>query len=75
MQLDSRLALANGTVWSPFLRAVWVHEFNPDRSIANSFVSIPSTLFAVDGARAWSGAVKVNADSRLASQAICVAVR
>ena len=34
VQLDTRLALANGTVWSPFLRAAWVHEFNPDRSIA-----------------------------------------
>jgi outer membrane autotransporter protein len=66
VQLDTRLALANGTVWSPFLRAAWVHEFNPDRSIANSFVSIPGTLFAVDGARAWSDALKVNAGSRLA---------
>ena len=66
VQLDTRLALANGTVWSPFLRAAWVHEFNPDRSIANSFVSIPGTLFTVDGARAWSDALKVNAGSRLA---------
>ena len=24
-----------------FLRAAWVHEFNPDRSIANSFLSVP----------------------------------
>jgi outer membrane autotransporter protein len=66
VQLDTRLALANGTVWSPFLRAAWVHEFNPDRSIAGSFVSVPGTLFAVDGARAWSDALKVNAGSRLA---------
>ena len=66
VQLDTRLALANGTVWSPFLRAAWVHEFNPDRSIANSFVSIPGTLFAVDGARAWSDALKVNAGTRVA---------
>ena len=75
VQLDTRLALANGTVWSPFLRAAWVHEFNPDRSIANSFVSIPGTLFAVDGARAWSDALKVNAGSRVRAQSICVAVR
>jgi outer membrane autotransporter protein len=66
VQLDTRLALANGMVWSPFLRAAWVHEFNPDRSIANSFLSIPGTLFAVDGARAWSDALKVNAGSRVA---------
>jgi outer membrane autotransporter protein len=66
VQLDTRLALANGLVWSPFVRVAWVHEFNPDRSIANSFVSIPGTVFAVDGARAWSDALKVNAGSRLA---------
>jgi uncharacterized protein with beta-barrel porin domain len=66
VQFDTRLALANGTVWSPFLRAAWVHEFNPDRSIAGSFVSVPGTLFTVDGARAWSDALKVNAGSRLA---------
>jgi outer membrane autotransporter protein len=66
VQLDTRLALANGTVWSPFLRAAWVHEFNPDRSINGSFVSVPGTLFTVDGARAWSDALKVNAGSRLA---------
>jgi outer membrane autotransporter protein len=66
VQLDARWTLANGTVWSPFLRAAWVHEFNPDRSIANSFVSIPGTLFAVDGARAWSDALKVNAGTRVA---------
>ena len=44
VQLDTRLALANGMVWSPFLRAAWVHEFNPDRSIGGSFVSVPGTL-------------------------------
>jgi outer membrane autotransporter protein len=66
LQLDTRLALANGTVWSPFLRAAWVHEFMPDRSIAGSPVSVPGTPFAVDGARAWSDALKVNAGSRLA---------
>src|SRR5262245_28350153 len=66
VQLDTRLALANGMFWSPFLRAAWVHEFNPDRSIANSFVSVPGTLFTVDGARAWSDALKVNAGTRVA---------
>ena len=75
VQLDTRLALANGTVWSPFLRAAWVHEFNPDRSIAGSFVSVPGTLFAVDGARAWSDALKVNAGYAGRAQSICVAVR
>jgi outer membrane autotransporter protein len=65
VQLDTRWAFANGTVWSPFVRAAWVHEFSPDRSITGSFVSVPNTLFTVDGARAWSNALKVNAGSRI----------
>jgi outer membrane autotransporter protein len=66
VQLDTRLTLANGTVWSPFVRAAWVHEFRPDRSIAAAFESVPGAQFSVDGARAWSDALKVNAGSRLA---------
>jgi outer membrane autotransporter protein len=66
VQFDTRRAFANGTVWSPFVRAAWVHEFSPDRSITASFVSVPGTLFTVDGARAWSNALKVNAGSRVA---------
>jgi uncharacterized protein with beta-barrel porin domain len=42
---------------SPGLRAL---------RLAGSFVSVPGTLFAVDGARAWSDALRVNAGSRLA---------
>jgi outer membrane autotransporter protein len=57
LQFDARWALTNGMVWSPFVRAAWVHEFRPDRSISSSFVSVPGTLFAVDGARAWSDAL------------------
>ena len=66
VQLDARYAWVNGMMWSPFVRAAWMHEFNRDRSIAGSFVSVPGTLFGVDGARAWSDALKVNAGSRLA---------
>jgi len=65
VQFDTRLALANGMVWSPFVRAAWVHEFRPDRSIAAAFESVPGALFSVDGGRAWSDALKVNAGSRL----------
>jgi outer membrane autotransporter protein len=66
LQFDTHLTLANAAVWSPFVRMAWVHEFRPDRSITGSFVSVPGTLFAVDGARAGSDALKVNAGSRLA---------
>src|SRR4030081_1467548 len=43
------------------------NEFTPDRSITGSFVSVPGTLFTVDGARAWSNALKVYAGSCLAT--------
>jgi outer membrane autotransporter protein len=66
VQFDTRLTTANGTVWSPFVRAAWVHEFMPDRSISASLSSVPGTLFGVDGARAWSDALKVNAGTRVA---------
>jgi outer membrane autotransporter protein len=66
LQIDARWAPTNGMVWWPFLRAAWVHEFRPDRSISGSFVSAPGTLFAVDGARAWSDLLRVNAGSRVA---------
>jgi uncharacterized protein with beta-barrel porin domain len=65
VQLDTRFTL-NNMVWSPFVRTAWVHEFRPDRSITGSLVSVPGTLFTVDGARAWSDALKVNAGPRLA---------
>lgn len=38
----------------------------PDRSISASLSSVPGALFAVDGARAWSNALKLNAGSRVA---------
>ncbi len=38
----------------------------PDRSISASLSSVPGTLFGVDGARAWSNALKLNAGSRVA---------
>ena len=43
-----------------------MHEFMPDRAIAGALVSVPGTLFAVEGARAWSDALKLNAGARLA---------
>ena len=75
VQFDTRWAFTNGTVWSPFVRAAWVHEFSPDRSTTGSLVSIPGTLFTVDGARAWSNALKVNAGVTGCAQSIRVAVR
>ncbi|MFN3656117.1 MAG: autotransporter domain-containing protein [Pseudolabrys sp.] len=65
-QIDTRRALSNGAVFSPSLRAAWVHEFKPDRTIEASFVSVPSPSFTVDGARAARDALRVEAGGTLA---------
>jgi uncharacterized protein with beta-barrel porin domain len=65
-QIDTRTVLPGGQVLSPRLRAAWVHEFNPDRQIQASFVSVPTAAFTVDGARAGSDALRVGAGATLA---------
>jgi outer membrane autotransporter protein len=64
-QIDSRIALGNGMMWSPYLRAAWVHEFNPARSINATFNTIPAASFVVDGARAASDTAKIDIGTRL----------
>jgi outer membrane autotransporter protein len=65
-QLDSRVVLANGMVWSPFARLSWVHEFEPTRDITASFIALPGSSFSVDGPRAVSDAARVDLGSKLA---------
>jgi outer membrane autotransporter protein len=64
-QFDARMAFDNGVVWSPFVRAAWVHEFEPARGITASFLSVPGASFAVDGPRSASDAVKLDLGARL----------
>ncbi|WP_245284457.1 autotransporter domain-containing protein [Bradyrhizobium sp. WSM2254] len=49
LRTDKSFAAANGilTVRS---RLAWAHDFNPDRSIAATFQSLPGTSFVVNGA-------------------------
>jgi len=65
-QLDTRYVLAGGQTLSPFARAAWVHEFEPDRQIQASFISAPSAAFTVDGARASPNAVRIDTGAALA---------
>jgi outer membrane autotransporter protein len=65
-QIDTRYVLAGGQVLSPLARLSWVHEFRPDRQVESSFVSIPSTLFTVDGARAARDSVRLDTGVTLA---------
>jgi uncharacterized protein with beta-barrel porin domain len=50
---------------SATLRAAWVHEFAPQRSIVGSFLAAPGYNFLVDGARAPVDALRVNAAAKL----------
>jgi outer membrane autotransporter protein len=65
-QFDTRVTLANGTVWSPYVRVSWVHEFEPTRDITASFLSVPGASFTVDGPRAASDALRISVGSKLA---------
>lgn len=50
VQLDTRIALANGMMLSPFGRVAWLHEFDPERSIFATLISLPAASFSIDGA-------------------------
>ena len=65
-QLDTRIAFANGMALSPYARVSWVHELNPNRAINAGFIALPSAAFTVDGPRASSDAVRVDAGAKLA---------
>jgi autotransporter-associated beta strand protein len=65
-QAETRLVFANGTVWSPYARVSWVHEFDPTRNVAASFIALPGTGFTVDGPRAARDAARIDAGAKLA---------
>lgn len=65
IQLDTRIALANGQALTPLARVAWVHEFNPDRSVDASLTSSPAAAFTAEGASAASDVAKVIAGLRL----------
>jgi outer membrane autotransporter protein len=64
-QLDARYAFANGRVLSPYARLSWVHEFHPDRAVNASFIALPGAAFIVDGPRAASDAMRIDAGAKL----------
>jgi outer membrane autotransporter protein len=64
-QLDTRVVLANGTVWSPYARLSWVHEFEPTRDVTASFITLPITGFTVFGPGATRDAARIDLGSKL----------
>jgi len=65
-QFDTRMLLANGMWFAPYVRASWVHEFFPSRTVNPTFISVPGSSFTVDGARAASDSARIDAGLRLA---------
>jgi len=62
-EVNTRIAVAHGAVWAPFVRASWVHEFMPDRTVAAAMSILPTGTFIVDGPRAARDAARVEAGS------------
>ena len=60
MQIDTRTVFSNGSVLTPYARASWVHEFEPNRQVNAAFITIPAAAFTVDGARAASDAARID---------------
>ena len=65
-QFDTRFAFSNGMALSPYTRLSWVHEFKPNRAINPTFIALPGAAFTVDGPRAASDAVRIDAGAKLA---------
>ena len=65
LQLDTRIVLPSGHVLSPFARAAWVHEYNPDRSVFSFLTLSPAASQFTDGAPAATDVARVNAGLKL----------
>ncbi len=61
VQFDTQVALSNGQLLTPFARAAWVHEFNPERGVNARLTLSPGASFSPPGAFAASDSAKVDA--------------
>jgi outer membrane autotransporter protein len=65
MQLDRRIVFSNGQTLTPFARAAWVHEFDPDRSVDAFLTLSPAAAFTANGASAASDLARVTTGLKL----------
>ena len=65
-QIETRTVFSDGVTMTPYARASWVHEFEPNRQVNPAFISVPTATFTVDGARAASDAVRIDAGMKFA---------
>jgi uncharacterized protein with beta-barrel porin domain len=60
-QLDAKVGLGDLGQLAPFARLSWRHEFEPQRTLAPSFIAAPGFDFLVDGPRALTDAADFRA--------------
>jgi outer membrane autotransporter protein len=65
VQFDKRYVFGS-MVFSPYLRASWVHEFDPARQIDAAFTAVPGASFTVDGPRVASNSGKLDLGAKVA---------
>jgi outer membrane autotransporter protein len=65
MQFDARYASPQGWIFTPYLRAAWVHEFSAERSVDASFNVAPGFLFNTIGAPAATDVAQITAGGNL----------
>ncbi|MDO9411136.1 MAG: autotransporter domain-containing protein [Pseudolabrys sp.] len=65
VQIDKRVAIGSA-LWTPSLRAAWVHEFRPQTQVSAAFNAIPGSGFTVEGPRAAENALRLELGSTVA---------
>jgi outer membrane autotransporter protein len=65
-KFDGRVDFGNGMIWTRFVHAAWVHEFEPSRVISASLTTVPVPAFVIAGASAASDAARLDLGSSLA---------
>lgn len=64
-QVNVKTDLGAGYSLYSWMRAEWVHEFEPQRSIEASFIAAPGFDFVIDGAQAPSDMARINIGAKL----------
>ena len=70
VQLDTNMTLANGHAVSAFIRAGWMHEFDPSRDLTKSLPGMAGATFTSGGDYAFANAafIRVGAQYKLTEQ-------
>ncbi len=64
-RFESAYGIASGMLLRPMVTLAYLHEFAPQRTLQNGFVSLPGSAFLVSGARPSSNAVRTKAGFEL----------